>query len=659
MAIVKIKKIQIVALRPHKEKILEILQNSGVVSVLECSGNESADGASYVGINDLQKTELLYANLEFAINLLSKFAKKKGLFVSSLATTIEAIKEKERQIDYEAIIDKCVEIEDSLVKARNAISTFKSEFETYKPWKSLKIKLSDVAGTEETDVLVGSVKTIVVNALIEKLHRVSNFVSIDIIDQNAVDSCLMIIFSKELGKEIGSIAMENKFSAVELPDYKGLMKEYLKSLEDRTEGFENDIEKNERELLDLSKNLDDLKIIYDYFGWQKEKLEVSKKFGETNYSFIINAWIPEKNIESLKEDLKYETEEFEVTEIKMSENEVPPVIIRNDNFISPFETVTKIYGLPKYNEMDPTPYLSIFFILFFALCLTDAGYGLLMVLLTALALKYLKMEDGMKKLVKLLMYGGMVTTVIGALFGGWFSLTPDQVPEFLTKTTESGEKLLIFQKINALTDPITVLIISLALGFVQILMGVVIKFIHDFRKNNKKEALLDSGTWVFMLSGIGFYILAVSDVLPQGLQLFAKWWVIIASLVLIFTQGRDKKNIFSKLISGVLSLYALVGYMSDVLSYSRLLALGLATSIIGLAVNTIVSLAGGIPYIGWFFMIVVFIGGHIFNLVINTLGAFIHSGRLQFVEFFTKFMEGGGDEFRPLSKKSRYVYIKN
>jgi V/A-type H+-transporting ATPase subunit I len=128
---------------------------------------------------------------------------------------------------------------------------------------------------------------------------------------------------------------------------------------------------------------------------------------------------------------------------------------------------------------------------------------------------------------------------------------------------------------------------------------------------------------------------------------------------LVLTQGSDKKNIIAKLLSGVLSLYGLVGYMSDVLSYSRILALGLATAIIALAVNTIAELTGGIPYIGWLLMTIIFVGGHVFNLVINALGSFIHSGRLQFVEFFTKFMEGGGDEFKAFSKKSKYIYIKN
>lgn len=659
MAIVKVKKIQLAAISQHKEKMLEVLQNSGTVNMTELSGDDPVAKAAYGNMDDLQKVELLYANLEFCINLLSKYVKKAGFFAPPLTTTPEKAREKASRIDYQAIIDKCVETEDLMVKAKNEIAALESDISIYRPWRLLEIDLANFAGTDFTCILAGSVKATILDSFIEKLHKLSKFVSSEIVGQASTDVCFVVIFAREMEQDVRSILSENKFSEIQLPCFEGTMKEYLASLSQRIKELQGKIAGYEKELAALAKHIDDLKIIYDYTGWQKEKLEAARKMGETESSFVLNAWIPAKNIETLKSDLGEVTSEFEVTEIKPGKDEVPPVIIKNHSFLAPFESVSRIYGLPKYDELDPTPHLSLFFIIFFALCLTDAGYGLFMVFVTALALKYLNLDDGMRKLVKLLMYGGIVTVFVGALFGGWFSLAPDQVPDFLTKTTESGEKLLIFQKINALTDPITVLILSLSLGFVQILTGVVMKFVHTFRNVDKKAALLDNGTWVFMLFGIGFYILAAVGVLPQQFLPVAKWWVIIAAFILVLTQGRDKKNIFLKFISGVLSLYGLVGYMSDILSYSRLLALGLATSIIGLAVNTIVGLAGGIPYVGWLFMIVIFVGGHIFNLVINALGSFIHSGRLQFVEFFTKFMEGGGDEFRPLAKKSKYVFIKD
>ncbi|NIA02353.1 MAG: hypothetical protein GWP15_03140, partial [Nitrospirae bacterium] len=459
-------------------------------------------------------------------------------------------------------------------------------------------------------------------------------------------------------EEISKILSEHKFSEADFPQYEGKMSTYLTEQNEKIKDNQKVIEETEKELTKLAKSLDDLKIVHDYFQWQKEKLETGRNFGETDHTFVIQGWIADANIPKLEERLEKETKEFEITKIEAEEGEHPPVVIKNSSFLSPFEAVTKVYGLPRYDELDPTPFLAIFFIIFFALCLTDAGYGIVMFIIMALALKKLKLPEGIRKMARLLMYAGLVTFVIGTIFGGWFGLTPDQVPSALTYTADNGEKLFIFQKVNAISSPILVLILSLALGFIQILLGVAMKLVHNFRNNNKKDAILDTGTWLFMLTGIGFFILASAIPSLNGLATIGKWWIIIATIGLVFTQGREKSSIIGKAVSGILSLYGLVGYMGDILSYSRLLALGLATTIIGLAVNTVAALVGGIPYLGWLFMAIVFIGGHIFNMLINSLGSFIHSGRLQFVEFFTKFMEGGGQAFKPFSKKTKYVYIK-
>ncbi len=405
--------------------------------------------------------------------------------------------------------------------------------------------------------------------------------------------------------------------------------------------------------------MDNLKIAHDYVGWQKDKTEAKRKLGATQYSFVIDAWVPAKRMEELSAALEKHTKEYNISKFELEEGEVPPVIIENSKTVWPFETLTRMYGLPRHDELDPTPYLSAFFILFFALCLTDAAYGIIMFALMALALKYMKLGEGVKRLAKLLMYGGIVTFFVGALFGGWFGFEAEKMPEFLTYVNGEGERMFLFQQINSVTNPLIVLILALGLGFVQILFGVYLKFFHAYMHGNKKDAILDTGSWAFMLTGIGFFIIAAAGVLPAPAQTIGQWWVILGALGLVLTQGRDKKNPVAKLLSGVLSLYGLVSYMSDILSYSRLLALGLATTIIALAVNVIVDLAAGMPYIGWLLAIIIFIGGHVFNLVINTLGSFIHSGRLQFVEFFSKFMEGGGKEFQAFGKKNKYVYVKN
>ncbi len=652
------KKIQLLAVTQHKDKILDILQNTGAMDVTEINEESEVKPESYKNLTKLQKTELTYANLEFAINLLSDYGKKKGLFDGPIEATLKEVIEKEKEFDYESIIKECTKIEENLTKAKNNITTHENNILLYEAWKKLDIDLQVISDTDHAKVVIGSVKSTLFNSLIEKTHKISDLISSDKIHEDATETYLILIFSKELEEEISKILSEHKFSEADFPKYNGKMSAYLAEQSEKVKDSKHILTETEKELTKLAKSSDDLKIVHDYFQWQKEKLETGRSFGETDHTFVIQGWIADANIPLLEERLEKETKEFEISKIKAEEGEHPPVVLKNSNFMTPFEAVTKVYGLPKYNELDPTPFLAIFFIIYFALCLTDAGYGIIMFVIMALALKKFKLPEGIRNMVRLLMYAGIVTFFMGALFGGWFGLTPDQVPDAITYTADNGEKLFIFQKINAITNPIFVLILSLALGFIQVLLGVVMKLIHDFRHNDKKDAILETGTWVLMLSGIGFFILASAVPSLNSLAPVGKWWVLIATGLLILTQGRKSPSIIGKAASGILSLYGLVGYMGDILSYSRLLALGLATAIIGLAVNTVAALVGGIPYIGWLIMAVVFIGGHIFNLLINSLGSFIHSGRLQFVEFFTKFMEGGGQAFKPFSKKTKYVYIK-
>lgn len=654
MALAQIKKIELIAISKHKSSILDTLQNFGTVEVNNLSEEES----EFKKIEQLQKTELTYANLAFAIQVLSPYAEKKSLFAQAETLSTEEVKKRVEEFDFESVITNCSESEEMLTKAKNKINSLDTELEALDPWKNLEIVIPNICETATINVMVGSMPTPEYANFKEELKTLSVLTESKTVSADEKTTHFYVIFDKKLKEEVRGLLAENKFAQAELPKTEKSVKEYIQELKEEKKEQEKITEKSKKELTTLAKTIEELKIAHDWFGWELEKLETERKFNNTESSFVITGWIPSANIQKLEEELSKITNQWTLREIEPEEDEKPPVVIKNSNFLSPFEAVTNVYGLPKASELDPTPFLAAFFILFFALALTDAGYGIVMFITMALMLKFFKLAPGIKKLVRLLMYGGIATFIIGVLFGGWFGLTPDQVPSFLSYTSASGEEMFIFQKINAVNSPLTVLILALALGYVQILLGVLIKMVHTFKYESKKDAILDSGTWLFMLTGWGLLILGAAFEMPVLAEI-SKWWLITATILIILTQGREKKNIVMKFVSGVLGLYGLVGYMSDILSYSRLLALGLATAIIGLAVNIVADLAGSIPYIGWIFMIVIFIGGHIFNLLINSLGSFIHAGRLQFVEFFTKFMEGGGRNLKPFSKKTKYIFLNN
>jgi V/A-type H+-transporting ATPase subunit I len=212
--------------------------------------------------------------------------------------------------------------------------------------------------------------------------------------------------------------------------------------------------------------------------------------------------------------------------------------------------------------------------------------------------------------------------------------------------------------LNPMDDPMVFLALSLALGVFQLLFGLGVAFYDALRRKDYMGAYADVGGWLVFLIGLLVWGMGLAGYMSVAWEAFGKTVAIFGAIVLLATQGREKTGFISKAISGVLSLYDATSYLGDVLSYSRLLALGLATSAVGVIINMLAGLAGDIPFVGWILALLLIIGGHVFSVAVNVLGAFVHSLRLQYVEFFSKFYSGGGRVFSPLSYNTSYVSIK-
>jgi V/A-type H+-transporting ATPase subunit I len=262
-----------------------------------------------------------------------------------------------------------------------------------------------------------------------------------------------------------------------------------------------------------------------------------------------------------------------------------------------------------------------------------------------------RVEGTMRKLMQILIISNICAVIFGALTFSWFgdSITSFSFLHFLMPL----RKLKILDPMN---DPITMLLVSLAFGFVQIFTGLGIAMYDNIRKGDKFAAFADQGGWMIFLASLVLLGLASAGAVPLPSAIF-KTTAAIGAVILVATQGREKKNIFGKLFSGVMSLYNVTGYLGDVLSYSRLLALGLSSAAIGTVINLLSNLVSGVPYVGVLLGVLIFILGHSFGIAANVLGAFVHSLRLQYVEFFGKFYTAGGEEFAPLEIKTQYVRV--
>jgi V/A-type H+/Na+-transporting ATPase subunit I len=303
--------------------------------------------------------------------------------------------------------------------------------------------------------------------------------------------------------------------------------------------------------------------------------------------------------------------------------------------------------MPGSQEVDPTPFFAPFFALFFGLCLTDAGYGLIMIAI--LAFVTVKMR-GDKKLLWLLTIGSALTVVAGALTGGWFG---DGIQQFLPGLSGLREAVMWF---DPLEDPMMFFILALALGYFQIIFGITIGFVHALRQRRYTMAVFNYLTWLVMLNAILLYGFSRAGPLPDWIGSVMGWFILIAAAAIFFMSHREG-GWGGRLGMGAYTLFSTIFFLGDVLSYLRLMALGMATAGLGMAVNVMTQVTLDIPYVGWLIAPLVFVGGHAFNLVINALGAFVHTLRLQYVEFFPKFLQGGGREFRPLQAVSKYVLV--
>ncbi|MBN2073783.1 MAG: hypothetical protein JW770_07550, partial [Actinobacteria bacterium] len=352
-----------------------------------------------------------------------------------------------------------------------------------------------------------------------------------------------------------------------------------------------------------------------------------------------------------------------VVEIAPEPGEDIPIILENKPLFRPFEIVVNLYGVPRYFEIDPTPLVSLFFAMFFGLCLTDAGYGIILAILTLIFAFRMKSA---RQFLMLIFIGSIFTIFAGALFNGWFG----DLPSYLGMDS-------FFSKLAILGDPVrsdygamNFFRLALALGVVHVMFGLVIKFIDALRRRNWAEAFFDGLPWIVMVGSI-IVILLSTDIavsmqlvskplFPAGISRVLVWPILAAALTIILFAARDQKSWGFRIFMGFLNLTivnGLTSFLGDFLSYIRLMALGLVTAGIGVAMNKIAFQFLSVPVVGIVILVVILIFGHVFNIGINIIGSFVHTLRLQYVEFFSKFYVGGGRPFKALKEEHKYINI--
>ncbi len=322
--------------------------------------------------------------------------------------------------------------------------------------------------------------------------------------------------------------------------------------------------------------------------------------------------------------------------------------------------MTEMFGAPANDDIDPTPVIAPFFIIFFGICLSDTGYGLIITLATAFFLLFGTFSKEARKTLLMGFLCGISAFLGGILLGGHFGMVPAEAPAFMTALNATGELVFRGQILNPLagSGTMTFLIFSFAVGYVQVLFGLLMRIYKGILNKDIGYAICDGFGWFYTLVMLTLW--AGADVM--GLDKSLMQWMLFGGVgFLVLTLGRDKKNPILRIVFGVLGLYGAMDFMSNILSYSRLMALGLATGIIGAAMNMTAQVLGGmVPGIGGILIMVAFLlFGHSINFGLSGLGAYVHSMRLQFIEFFGIFYTGGGRLFKPFARVKKYLLFRS
>ncbi|MDD3298735.1 MAG: V-type ATP synthase subunit I, partial [Firmicutes bacterium] len=532
-----------------------------------------------------------------------------------------------------AVVKECRELETRLNGLRSEEMRLLSTVDLLKPWESLDVPVQELKSTEKVAIFTGSLPVGVVESVKVLLRDKAPESALEVISTDRELACVLLVYRKSLEQEVSEILKENSWSKIDLPQVEGTPAGVIEQAAEKQKEFERIRQEIADRAVELSAQRPDLEVVYDYYNLMSGRMGVERTVGNTRETFYMEGWVAKPDIEKVKKTLLKRIPEAYITFNDPDDEDDAPVVLKNPAFVEPFEMITDLYSPPGRKDFDPNTLVSIFYFIFFGMMISDAGYGIVLTLLGLWALKTLKPKGMLKKLMGLITLGGISTVFWGAMFGGWFGDLFNARPLWM----------------NPLEDPMSLLVFSFALGIIQIFVGLGAAAYKNIKSGNVLDAVFDQGLWAVLLVGLIMFAFPT-------LGGVAKVLAIAGAVGLILTQGRSKPNILGKLSSGILSLYDVTGYLSDVLSYSRILALGLATGVIAMVVNTMAKMLG-FNIIGYVLMAVALVVGHVFNIAINALGAYVHSSRLQYVEFFGKFYEGGGRTFNPFVVKTKYTNL--
>ncbi|WP_253200633.1 V-type ATP synthase subunit I [Clostridium sp. CF012] len=639
-------KFTLLAFESQKETLLDSLHKFENVQFINLQKLEEEHLQSLVKDSENEKVSYLegeQAKVKFALELLLKHTEKEGAIKSLVKGKsildygqLESLAKKS---NYNENYKKLKEKDDYLLQMKSEKSKINSEIEVLTPWIPLDTTFEDLKTLNSTIFLMGSLPKTFKEAFREKFESEIPYSYLEIISEVKEAMNVILIVYKGYEDKAKEILKNYNFSNINLK-YDGIPAQVVSEYKARLEEISKEEERVNVEIKDDCQYLEDFKIVSEYLSNKHIKASACENFLKTESVVAIEGWVPTGLTSELEQSIVAITKENFYLELEdaTSEDIDVPILLKNNAIVEPFEIIISMYSLPEYSEIDPTPVMTPFYMLFFGMMLADLGYGIVMFIACAVALKMFNLDEGQRKFVKFFWLLSIPTAVAGVVYGSFF-----------------GDLIKFKSLINPGEDILKLLIIAIVIGAAQIYFGLAVKGYILIRDGKPMDAIYDVLTWYAALTGAFLFILGAALKLSPGVINMGKWVMIIGMVGLVLTQGRSNKGIGAKLGGGLYGLYGISSYIGDLVSYSRLMALGLAGGFIAASFNMLIKMIPS-PF-NIIFGVFIFVFAQTFNLLLSALGAFVHSARLQYVEYFSKFYEGGGKAFNAFKPKNQYISV--
>ncbi len=644
MAILKMKKLRICGVSEEQTQLIRQLQLLGSVEIGALCALTDTQGVQVFCAGDGKSADALLrtsARLTSALETLKHYETKKGgLFAARPEKTIGELFSDEA---YAAALDTAQAVLDAQ-DARSRLAAEKSRLtavrESFVPWQQLPLPL-ETLGTQHTRILLGTVPAQTdLEALRAKVFEAADEVQLEQISADQQSLYLLVFVHKCAAEAVGAALREAGFALTTFDGVQGTAAENIRRTDEAIAACEQQDAEKLAELTALAEQKSALQLAFDRCTQEISKAQAADRLVHSEKTFCLGGWVPCEDVGKLEALLSGFCCAWELTDPAPEEYPDVPVKLKNNKLTWPLNMVTEMYSLPAYDGVDPNPLMAPFFILFYGIMMADMGYGLLMILASIIITKKSRPKGTSGQMFGLMFSCGISTFLMGALTGGFFG---DFLPQLVGIIDPDTTFKALPSLFTPLDDTITILIGAMALGFVQIVTGMAISFVEKIKKGQIMDAIWEELTWWVVFAGIACMALGVTNiVLYVGLAM-----VVVGS-------GWSAKG-FGKVTAIFGSVYNHVtGYFGDILSYSRLMTLMLAGSVIASVFNTLGAIPGNVV-----FFLLVSVAGNGLNFALNLLSCYVHDLRLQCLEYFGKFYQDGGKPFEPLAINTKYVDIQS